>query len=314
MAQLEKILSCKVKNKMSVVSNCIEITEKTAHHLIAHQFPKFSDLPIKPVLHNGWDNKTFRLGENFLIRLPSAQRYALQVEKEQYWLPKLANYLPLPIPEPIAIGQPSNEYPYKWSIYKWLPGNSASYTCRIDMNDVAVDLARFLLTLQKIPVDPKKSPSPGIDNFYRGGGLKVYDAEIREALNLLKTKIDVHAALEIWDTAITTQWPYPPVWLHGDVSAGNLLLQRGHLSAVIDFGMLAVGDPACDLSIAWTFFQGRSRSLFYSNLTLDHDTWLRGKAWALWKASIIASEMSSTNAITVNKAYAVLTELLQLQL
>ncbi len=100
------------------------------------------------------------------------------------------------------------------------------------------------------------------------------------------------------------------MWVHGDVSAGNLLLQKGRLSAVIDFGMLAVGDPACDLSIAWTFFQGKSRHLFYSNLTLDQDTWLRGRAWTLWKSSIIASGKSSTNALTINKAYSVLDELL----
>lgn len=302
---------CRMDQKqISTGSRRIEITERTVGHLIDSQFPKFSHLPIKPALHNGWDNKTFRLGTDFLIRLPSAQCYASQVEKEQYWLPKLANYLPLPIPEPIAIGQPSNEYPYQWSIYKWLPGNPAFYTRQIYRNDVAIELAQFLSALQKIPVDPKTNPSPGIHNFYRGGDLKIYDKETREALNILKDKIDVYYALKAWDTAITTQWLHSPVWIHGDVSAGNLLLKRGRLSAVIDFGMLAVGDPACDLSIAWTFFKGESRSLFYSNLDLDHNTWLRGLAWALWKASIIASGKSSTNAFAINEAYAVLNELL----
>ncbi|MES2998990.1 MAG: aminoglycoside phosphotransferase family protein [Pseudomonadota bacterium] len=298
------------QRQMSTRSRRIEITEMTVRHLIDSQFPKFSNLPIKPVLHNGWDNQTFRLGRNFLIRLPSAQHYASQVEKEQYWLPRLANYLPLPIPEPIAIGEPSNEYPYPWSIYKWLPGNPALYTHQIHKNNVAIDLARFLSALQKIPVDPKTSPLPDMHNFYRGGDLKIYDEETRESLDTLKNKIDVCSALKIWDTAITTQWLHPPVWIHGDVSAGNLLLKRGRLSAVIDFGMLAVGDPACDLSVAWTFFQGESRHLFYSNLDLDRNTWLRGLAWALWKASIIASGKSSTNAFAINEAYSILNELL----
>lgn len=298
------------QGEVGIGSERIEITEKMVRHLIEGQFQKFSHLSIKPVPHNGWDNKTFRLGTRFLIRLPSAQHYASQVEKEQYWLPKLANYLPLPIPEPLAIGQPTNEYPYQWSIYKWLPGNPASYARPSHRNDVAIDLAQFLSALQKIPVDPKTSPLPGIHNFYRGGNLKIYDEETRESLDTLKNKIDVCSALKIWDTAITTQWLHSPVWIHGDVSAGNLLLKRGRLSAVIDFGMLAVGDPACDLSIAWTFFQGESRHLFYSNLDLDHNTWLRGLAWALWKASIIASGKSSTNAFAIHEAYAVLNELL----
>src|SRR5205823_2761330 len=179
-----------------------------------------------------------------------------QVEKEQYWLPKLASLLPLSIPIPLEMGKPNKEYPWHWSIYHYLPGESAASATISNLNDFALSLAQFLVALQHI--DATSGPLAGEHSFYRGGALTIYDTETRQAIANLKEKIDEAVVTEIWETAIATTWDKPPVWVHGDMSAGNLLVQNGTLSAVIDFGQLAVGDPACDLAIAWTFFKDKS--------------------------------------------------------
>jgi aminoglycoside phosphotransferase (APT) family kinase protein len=240
--------------------------------------------------------------------MPSAEDYALQVEKEQRWLPKLAPKLPLPIPVPLGLGKPANGYPWTWSIYAWLPGETATPSRITDLSDFATNLAQFLIALQRI--DSTSGPVPGLHSFYRGGSLAIYDNETRQAIGTLKGKIDTNTATEIWETALTTQWTNPPVWVHGDISIGNLLVQNGRLSAIIDFGQLTVGDPACDLAIAWTFFNGKSRDAFRSALPLDNATWARGRGWALWKALIICAELMGTNPLEVENSRRVINEII----
>ena len=137
-----------------------------------------------------------------------------------------------------------------------------------------------------------------------------YDAQTREAIRLLANRIDATAATEAWEASVANSWQGQPVWVHGDVSAGNLLLQEGRLHAVIDFGMLAVGDPACDLAIAWTLFEGESRRVFREMLPLDSGTWLRGRGWALWKALAVAANMTGTNALEAAQPWHVVKEVL----
>ncbi len=260
----------------------IKITETLVRNLVNKQFPAWSHLPIQAVKNSGWDNRTFHLGTEMLIRMPSSAEYAGSVEKEQVWLPMLARFLPLPIPAPIARGEPDETYPWKWSINRWLPGETALSLPINDLCGFANDLALFLKALQSI--DSTGGPIAGSHNFYRGGDLVVYDSETRKAIEDLKNSIDSRTAREIWEIALSTSWKGQPVWVHGDVSVGNLLLSQGKLSAVIDFGQLAIGDPACDLAIAWTLFEGKSRSIFLEALELEPNTWARGRAWALWKA------------------------------
>jgi len=276
--------------------------------LVASQFPQWQDLSIKPVSLNGWDNRTFRLGDTMLVRLPSAAVYAAQVEKEQHWLPKLAPSLPLPIPTPLAIGKPAEGYPWAWSIYRWLEGEPASITEVESLSDFAVILAEFILALERI--DATGGPSPGHHNFYRRGSLKTYDSETRQAIALLQGKINSQVALEVWERALAAQWQEEPVWVHGDMSASNLLVQNGRLSAVIDFGLLTVGDPACDLAIAWTFFESKSREVFKAKLAFDADTWARGRAWVLWKSLVIASGLSQAHAIESEQCWRVIEDVL----
>lgn len=277
-----------------------EIDTDLVRRLVATQFPQWAHLPIKPVQFGGWDNKTFHLGHDMSVRLPSAEGYAGQVEKEHRWLPVLAPHLPLPIPVPLAMGAPGEGYPWHWSIYKWLEGDPASLEKITDLRRFAIDLANFLTALQRI--DPTGGPPAGPHSFYRGGPLTVYDAETHQAIEALEGHIDTHAATEVWQTALDATWHGPPVWVHGDVAVGNLLVKDGRLSAVIDFGCSAVGDPACDLVIAWTFLSGESREAFYAGVPVDGAAWARGRGWALWKALITLAYYMHSDEVKAREA------------
>ena len=276
--------------------------------LIATQFPQWADLPVKPVEAGGWDNRTFHLGAHMTVRLPSAAAYAPQVEKEHRWLPKLAPLLPLPIPIPLAQGTPAKGYPFSWSVYRWLDGETATAGRIPDLHRFATTLAEFLSVLYRI--DPAGGPPPGPHNFFRGGPLTVYDGETRQAIAALEGKIDTDAASAVWEAALTAAWHGPPVWFHGDIAAGNLLVKNGRLSAVIDFGTSGVGDSSCDLTVAWTLFEGRSREAFRAALELDDATWARGRGWALWKGLITLAEHMNTSPLEAGKARRVIDEVL----
>lgn len=285
----------------------MKIDEALVRRLIAAQIPQWQDLFVKAVTHGGWDNRTFHLGESMLVRMPSAAKYALKVKTEQTWLPILAPLLPLQIPQPVLMGEPTDEYPWHWSVYRWIEGETIAATSDYDLCAVAEQLAEFLTALHRI--DSTNGPQPGPDNFYRGGSLTHYDAQVRQAVEILNDKIDTRAVLNLWQTACATSWQQKPVWVHGDIAAGNLLVRDGKLSAVIDFGGMAVGDPACDLAIAWTLFNGESRSRFCSHISLDDGTWVRARAWTLWKALIIAAGIVQTNTVEGEQCWRIIDEL-----
>ncbi len=286
----------------------VNIDVSLVRRLLAAQFPQWADLPIKPVEFDGWDNRTFHLGAHMAVRLPSAAAYALQVEKEHRWLPKLAPLLPLPIPVPLAKGAPADGYPWQWSVYRWLEGETATAERIADLRQFATALAEFLTALQQI--DSAGGPPPGRHNFFRGEPLTVYDAETRQAIAALDGKIDTDAAGAAWEAALKATWHGSPVWFHGDISYGNLLVEKGQLCAVIDFGTSGVGDPSCDLAIAWTLFEGESRESFRAALQLDDATWARGRGWTLWKGLITLAEHIDTNPLKVEESRHVIDEVL----
>lgn len=273
----------------------IKITKELVRQLIKAQFPQWSNLPITKVEPSGIDNVTFRLGKEMSVRLPSQSQYASQVQKEQKWLPVLAQYISLEVPKPIAMGGPTNQYPFNWSIYKWIDGESANNLSadNLDLEEIAYQLAQFLNELHKI--DPAGGPLPGSQNFYRGGDLKVYDAETRAAIEKIKSFIDYKAAENVWETALSSHWSKEPFWVHGDLSAGNILVKDKKLNAVIDFGCMAVGDPACDLTICWTLLSDKSKDIFRDNINLDEATWQRARGWALWKALITLRDLDKAS-------------------
>ena len=257
------------------------IAADLVRRLLAAQHPQWAGLPITPVEVDGWDNRTYRLGDDLTVRLPTAEGYVPAVAKEDTWLLRLAPHLPLPVPEPVATGEPGEGYPFPWSVRRWLPGAPARADLVDDLARVATDLAGFLRALWA--VDASGGPEAGDHSFHRGADPAYYDAETRACLELA-TGIDTAAATEVWDRALAAPYAGEPCWFHGDVAVGNLLVDRGRLSGVIDFGTSGVGDPACDLVIAWTFLDAGAREAFRDAVDRDSGTWDRARGWALWKA------------------------------
>ena len=206
------------------------------------------------------------------------------------------------------MGKPAHGYPWHWSIYGWIDGENATMDRIADPTQLAATLAQFLIALQKI--DTTNAPPPGEHNFFRGGSLAVYDTETRQTIISLRNLINTKAAVKLWEAALESKWQSLPVWIHGDVSADNLLVKEGRLSAVIDFGCSAIGDPACDLVIAWTFLHGESRKVFRKILTVDAETWTRAQGWALWKGMITLAEHIKSNPHKAQKAKHVIEEVL----
>jgi aminoglycoside phosphotransferase (APT) family kinase protein len=260
------------------------IDAELVRRLVAGQFPQWAHLPVTPVKVDGWDNRTYRLGDDMTVRLPTHDSYVPAVDKEDRWLPVLAPFLPVPIPSPLAKGEPAEGYPFRWSVRRWMDGETATPSRIGSVTAFAKAIAEFLRALQAI--DATGGPLAGAHSFYRGAPPSHYSDETRSAVDALGSRIDGPAALAVWEAALAARYDGPPVWFHGDIADGNLLVRDGSLAGVIDFGTSGVGDPACDLVIAWTFFEGAGRSTFRRAVAQDAGAWARARGWALWKALI----------------------------
>ncbi|MGH3674023.1 MAG: aminoglycoside phosphotransferase family protein [Pseudonocardiaceae bacterium] len=257
----------------------MNIDTTLVHGLLAAQFPHWADRRIEPVNLTGSDNVLYRLGDDLAVRLPRLQDAARRIGKEHQWLPRIAP-LPLAIPQPLAQGAPAPGYPWPWSISRWLPGQDATVVAIADPAQASAKLGRFVAILHQL--DPAGGPPPGEHNFFRGVPLAERDAHVHAAIESLVGIVDTRAASQAWATALQAPaWTAAPVWIHGDLHAANLLVHQGQLSAVIDFGGLGVGDPACDMMVAWTLFSAQTREVFRSAARGDDATWARGKGWAL---------------------------------
>ena len=276
--------------------------------LLAAQFPHWADLPIAPVESAGTDNALYRLGDDMAVRLPRIHWAVGDIEKDLQWLPWLAPHLPLAIPVPLALGTPAEGYPWQWGVYRWLAGQNATLATIADPHRAATALAEFLIALQQI--DTAGGPLAS-EHGLRGVSLATRDDDTRGAIAALDGMIDVDAALAVWQTALEApEWERAPVWFHGDLLPGNLLFEHGRLSAVIDFAGMGVGDPACDLMIAWGLFSGESRDTFRAALAVDDATWARGRGMALSQAAIFIPYYLDTNPVGVANARRAIAEVL----
>jgi aminoglycoside phosphotransferase (APT) family kinase protein len=276
--------------------------------LLAAQFSTWADLAIERVASSGTDNAIYRLGDDMAVRLPRIAWAVGQVEKEARWLPRLAPHLPLAIPVPLAMGMPAEGYPWRWSVNRWLEGENATVDRIADLRQAATDLAQFVATLQQ--VDTAGGPPPKNDGS-RGVPLAVRDRRTRAAIAALHGTHDTDAVTAAWDAAVRAPaWSGPGVWLHGDLTAANLLAQHRRLSAVIDFGAMAVGDPACDTMVAWTYLNAETRDVFRAALPVDDATWARGRGWALSVAVIILPYYEHTNPVLCGIARHAIREIL----
>ena len=268
------------------------VDEALVRRLVAGQFPDWKDLPITPVPYSGTDNAIFRLGDDMVVRLPRIHWATAQVHKEHTWLPVLAPRLPLRVPTPVRLGAPGLGYPWHWAVHDWLDGENALNASVDDLEQAALDLAALVTTLRS--VDPA-AREPALSGG-RGGPLADRDAEVRTAIASLEGHIDVEKTTAVWQASLDAPpWHGAPVCLHADITPGNLLVNNGRLSAVIDFGMLTAGDPATDLMVAWNYLTSETRPTFREALSDDDATWSRGRGWALSVALIALPYYLHTN-------------------
>ncbi|WP_049578051.1 aminoglycoside phosphotransferase family protein [Streptomyces sp. SBT349] len=256
------------------------VDAELAGRLVAAQFPRWAHLPLALVDGAGSDHVIFRLGESLSVRLPRGDWAAGQARKEHVWLPRIAPHLPVPIPEPLGLGVPGLGYPWHWSVTRWLAGETATVDGFADPVATAVRLAEFMADLQRIP--PADTFAPGPHPELDGADLAARDEGTRAAIAAARHVFDAGALTALWEAALAAPaWDRPPVWFHGDLHTGNLLVDGGRLGAVIDFGGLGTGDPAIDLTIAFTLMTAGTRPAFRAALGVDDATWLRGRGWAL---------------------------------
>ena len=286
----------------------VDVDVDLVRRLIAAEFPHWAALPVQRVPSAGTDNAIFRLGDELVARLPRTPSRTAPLDKEHRWLSRLGP-LPLAVPVPLAKGMPAEGYPWEWSVYRWLEGEEATVERITDLGGAAIALAEFVGALQR--VDPTGGPPPGAHNFFRGVPLARRDAETRDAIAALHGHVDVEAVIAAWEAALAVApWSRRPVWIHGDLAAGNLLVAEGRLVAVIDFGCLGVGDPACDLMVAWTLFPPDEREVFRSALSVDNETWARGRGWALSWALIAVPYYLDSNPVIVRDAQRTIADVL----
>jgi len=285
----------------------VETDVGLVRRLLADQFPQWAGLPIRPVESYGTDHDIYRLGDDLSARLPRINWATAQAAREATWLPRLAPHVPLRVPVQLAMGQPSEGYPFEWSVYEWLPGENANGTID-DLERAAVDLAAFVTALRAVDTTDAHPRSRGS----RGAPLTEVDAVVRRSIDELGDRIDRVAALRSWDESVSAPaWDGEEVWVHGDLLPGNLLVVDGRLSAVIDWGGLNVGDPACDLQPAWNVFDGVSRERYRRELDVDDASWLRGRGWALCQAVVALPYYWETNPGMVRQASNAVTQVLR---
>ena len=278
--------------------------------LINMQFPEYNNLQIKSVKKQGWDNRTFRLGKEKLIRLPSGEYYSEKIKKENIFLPKLAPYLTTTISKPLKLGKPSAIYPFDFAIYEWIEGTSANllkFTNR-ELKIIAKDLTVFLNELHSI--NNLNGPSPGKHNGWGGAELNLFDRDTKIQIDKLSNIINKTKSLDLWEKAKSSKWNKKPKWIHGDFYFGNFLIQNNKLAGVIDFGGMAKGDPAKDLTIAWTFLKNESREIFKNKIIYDLNTWTRAKGWALWKATFELCKTQDKNSEYAKSQIRIVTDLI----
>lgn len=259
----------------------------TAQRRVATQFPQWADLEVTPVASTGTDNWMFRLGPDLALRLPRHAEALPKIPKEAQILRRMAG-LPLITPKVCALGQATAPDAPPFLVLRWITGTPATPDRLSDPAAAARDLARFLHGLRGL--DTQGAPEAGPANNMRGVPLLEMDRATQTSIAALSDEIDDHAARMLWAEALAADpWQSPPVWLHGDLKADNLLAHEGKLVAVLDFGLAAVGDPAADLACAWSYLPSPARQSFFDAMPAREDDWARARGWALYGAVIALS-------------------------
>jgi aminoglycoside phosphotransferase (APT) family kinase protein len=288
---------------MKMHADEVDVDENLVRRLLAAQFPRLAELPIRAFPSTGTVNAVYRLGDDLCVRLPRLASWARDLEKELAWLPKLAPRLSLRIPEPVDAGDPADGYPFRWAIYRWIDARTYADDLVDDERRAAADLARFVAELRR--VDPAGAPPGG------RRPLRELDAVTRAAIAASRGAIDGEAAISAWEAALEAPVADgPPAWIHTDLLRPNLLVAGGRLSAVLDFGSAGAGDRAADVIAAWSVFGRAGREAYRAALDVDDGTWRRARGYALHQAALIIPYYATTNAAFVALAKRTVEEVL----
>lgn len=262
----------------------VPIDEGLVRSLLGSQCPQWAGLPLR-LLANGWDNVIYRLGDDFTVRLPRREVAVFLVEHEQEAVPQLAPFLPLPVPVPVHAGRPAGDFPWPWSVCQWVPGEPALAVGVADPAETAQTLGRFVAALHR------PAPEDAPVNPYRAGPLADRAPATADRIELLRAEIDERAARDVLADALAAPLHAGPrIWVHGDLHPGNLLVDDGRLSAVIDFGDVSGGDPATDFFVAWMLFPPELRPVFRAAAGgIDDAGWRRARGWALVMALAVTA-------------------------
>ncbi|MBE3014047.1 aminoglycoside phosphotransferase family protein [Microbispora sp. NEAU-D428] len=262
----------------------IVISAELVRDLLRDQHPDLADRPLRLGAH-GWDNQLWRLGDDLAVRLPWATRSADALLRKEYaWLPLLAPRLPLPVPVPQRLGEPSALFPRPWIVTTWVPGEPADRAPVTRAAEAADALAAFLTALHQ----PAPDEAPA-DRFGRGGPLadrsEGFAKQLASATEMGLIP-DPDAVRAVWDDAAAPDWAGPALWLHGDLHPANVLTADGTFCGVIDFGDLCAGDPACDLAAAWILLPDGAADRFNDAYrpAPDAATLRRARGWAVLHA------------------------------
>jgi aminoglycoside phosphotransferase (APT) family kinase protein len=286
-------------------SDEFEVDASLVRTLLADQYPRWADLPLRPVTSWGTDNALFRLGDDMVVRLPIHEASTHDLSREERWVPFVASTLPVRVPMRLARGEPAHAYPFHWCVWQWIEGANPVAGQLADPHHAARELARVVRGLHAI--EPSGGPPAG-----RGVPLTDADRDgrTREAIAQLRGIIDVDLVGAAWEAALRVPaWTSAPVWVHGDLTPGNLIYVAERLVAVLDWSGVGIGDPACDLLPAWNLLPAEARPTFREALDVDDATWERGRGWALSTAVIALPYYLNTNAGMVAMAERKLVEL-----
>lgn len=257
----------------------VPTTAAQVARMVAEQHPQWAGLPVTPVVEFGTDHCLFRIGDDLVARMPRVEWAADQAASDAAWLPVLAPHLPVDVPVPVALGEPTETYPFVWSVAPWLPGETP--TAENAGAALAADLGSFVRALHAVDT----TGGPAKTGTTRGTPIRGWDDAVRQAIDEAGDRVDGAAVTAAWEDCLAApDWAGDPVWIHGDLMPGNLLVSDRRLSAVIDWGALGVGDPAPDLQPAWVTLPAGVRAEFRQAVGYDDDTWRRGRGWALGPA------------------------------
>ena len=272
--------------------------DELVRELLRSQMPGLAYLPLVIVEPWGTDNAIWRLGTEFVVRLPRIHWAAGQVDLEAQWLPRLAPRLPVSIPEPVAIGEPAGDYPYRWAVHRWIPGEGAALDRINDPVEFALALAEVVRTLQAVST----TDAPSATN--RARPLADYDVATRWSIDRASHLIDAAAAIDVWEEALAAP-PHdgPPVWVQGDLE-GNCLVQDGRLCGIVDWGSACAGDPSVDVQVVWSpLFTDDSRRAFLDVLEIDDATVARSRGAAINQACAALSYYLQTYPEIVERSW-----------